>query len=76
MAIRLVMWAVVAGLGVYVWQRGVEQSVEDFGWVWGLLAGLGEEGKKIGGRKAAGRERDARKMTGSGPRRRTRGAGW
>jgi len=76
MAMRLAMWAVVAGLGVYVWQRGAEQSVEDFGWMWGLLAGLGEEGKKVGGSKAAGRERDARRMSGSGPRRRTRGAGW
>lgn len=74
------MWGVVAGLGFYVWQRGVEQSVEDFGWVCGLLAGLGEEGKDIGGRKAAGRERDARRMAGSRqtPRQRQRmgGAGW
>lgn len=76
LAIRLAMWGLVALIGVYVWQRGVEQSVEDFGWVWGLLAGLGEEGEKIGGRKAAARQRDARRMAGSGPRGRTRGAGW
>lgn len=75
-AIRLAMWGTVAGVGIYVWQRGAEQSVEDFGWVWGLLAGLGEEGKKVGGQRAAGRERDARRMAGSGPRGRTRGAGW
>ncbi|KAL2043530.1 hypothetical protein N7G274_003837 [Stereocaulon virgatum] len=77
LAIRLGMWLVVGFVGVYVWQRGVEQSVEDFGWVWGLLAGLGEEGERIGGRKAQGRERDARRMRGPGAgpgKRRTRGA--
>ena len=77
LAIRLGMWLVVGFVGVYVWQRGVEQSVEDFGWVWGLLAGLGEEGERIGGKKAQGRERDARRMRGPGPvagKRRARGA--
>ena len=76
MAIRLGMWATLAGAVFYVSQRGMEQSVEDFGWLWGLLAGLGEEGEKIGGRKAMGKERAARSMAGSGQRGRTRGAGW
>lgn len=71
-AIKLALWVVVAVVGVYVYQRGLEQSVEDFGWVWGLLAGLGEEGQRVGGRKAAYRERDAREM--AGKRGRTRGA--
>ena len=76
LAIRLGMWIAMVGVGFYVYQRGVEQSVEDFGWVWGLLAGLGEQGGEIGGQKAAARERAARSMAGYGPRRRTRGAGW
>ncbi len=76
LAVRLGMWGAMIGAGFYVWQRGLEQSIEDFGWVWGLLAGLREEGEKIGGRKGAGRERAARRMAGSGPRGRTRGAGW
>lgn len=76
LAIRLGMWAALIGAGIYVSQRGVEQSVEDLGWVWGLLAGLGEEGGKLGGQKAKGKQRAARRMAGSGPRRRTRGAGW
>ena len=75
-AIRMALWVAVLGVGVYVWQRGLEQSLEDFGWMWGLLEGLGEEGKKIGGAKAGRRERDARKMSGTGKRGRTRGAGW
>ncbi|KAL6717980.1 hypothetical protein ACLMJK_004065 [Lecanora helva] len=76
LGIRLGMWAALIGAGIYVSQRGMEQSVEDFGWVWGLLAGLGEEGEKIGGRKAVRSERAARRIAGSGPRGRTRGAGW
>ena len=76
LAIRLTMWTAMIATGFYVYQRGVEQSVEDFGWVWGLLAGLGEQGGEIGGRKAAARERDARGIAGRGPKGRTRGAGW
>ena len=78
MAIRLGLWLFVGFVGVYVWQRGVEQSVEDFGWVWGLLVGLGEEGERIGGQRARGRERDARRVrgpgAGAGKRGRTRGS--
>ena len=78
MAIRLGLWLFVAFVGVYVWQRGMEQSVEDFGWLWGLLVGLGEEGERIGGQRARGRERDARRVrgpgAGAGRRGRTRGS--
>ncbi len=76
LAIRLGLWLAVAGLGMYVWQRGFDQSVEDFGYIWGFLQGLGNEGERIGGQKARGKERDARKMAGAGKRGRTRGAGW
>lgn len=76
LAIRMSLWLAVGGLGLYVWQRGFDQSVEDFGYVWGFLQGLGNEGERIGGQKARGRERDARRMAGAGKRGRTRGAGW
>ena len=76
LAFKMGLWIVVGGLGVYVWQRGFDRSVEDFGYVWGFLEGLGNEGERIGGQKARGRERDARRMAGAGRRGRTRGAGW
>ena len=76
MAIRLGMWVTIIAVGLYVSQRGLERSVEDVGWAWGLLAGLEEEGSRVGGRKAAGRENAARRMREGGPRGRTRGAGW
>lgn len=75
-ALRLAMWGGVALLGVYVYQRGVEKSLEDFGWVVGLLVGLGEQGQQVGHAKAAGREREARRIPKGSPRGRTRGAGW
>lgn len=70
------MWIAVALVGVYVYQRGVDRSLEDFGWVMGLLQGLEGEGEVVGKQKARGRERDARRMAGAGKRGRTRGAGW
>lgn len=76
LAIRMGLWLAVGGLGFYVWRRGFDQSVEDFGFVWGFLQGLGVEGERIGGQKARGRARDAERMTGVGRRGRTRGAGW
>ena len=76
LAIRMGLWLTVGLLGVYVWQRGFDQSLEDFGYVWGLLQGLGDEGERIGRQKLRGRERDARRMAGAGKRGRTRGAGW
>ena len=76
LAFKMGLWILIGGLGVYVWQRGFDRSVEDFGHVWGFLEGLGNEGERIGGQKARGRERDARRMAGAGRRGRTRGAGW
>lgn len=74
LVIKMGLWLVLGGLGVYVWQRGFDRSMEDFGFVWGFLQGLGNEGERIGGQKARGRERDARRMAGAGKRGRTRGA--
>lgn len=75
-ALRLALWAAVAGVGIYVWQRGVEQSVKDFGWVIGFLAGLENEGERIGHAKASRRAGDASRMPKRGPKGRARGAGW
>ena len=73
LAIRLGLWVAIGGLGLYVWQRGFDQSVEDFGYIWGFLQGLGYEGERVGGQKARGKERDARRMAGTNTRGRTRG---
>ncbi len=76
LAMKLVLWAAVAGMGIYVYNRGVEQTVEDVGWVVGLFAGLEEEGQRVGQRKAQGRRGQARNLGKKTPRGRTRGAGW
>lgn len=76
LAIRMGLWVTVGMIGVYVWQRGFDRSLEDFGYVWGLFQALGDEGERVGVQKARSRERDARRMAGAGKRGRTRGAGW
>ena len=75
-AVRLSIYAALLGIGVYMWQRGLDQSLEDFGWLWGLLEGFTEEGQRIGNRRARGSERQAHKHTQVGRKDRTRGAGW
>ena len=75
MAIRLAMWAGVALLGVYVYHRGVEQSIEDLGWILGYLSELGDQGERIGQARAQKRAADARRVPKQAPRGRTRG-GW
>ena len=68
------MYVVLLGLGIYVWQRGVEQSLEDLGWVWGLLEGLGDEGQRLGEKRARGSDRKRMRQAKPG-RGRMRG-GW
>lgn len=75
-AIRLAMYATVAVIGMWIYQRGLEQSLEDLGWIVGLLAGLGEHGERVGHARAAGRASQARKIPKGSSRGRTRGAGW
>ena len=70
------MYASVMLLGVWVYQRGLEQSLEDLGWFLGYFAGLGEQGRRMGHAKAAGRAKEARRMPKGNHRGRTRGAGW
>lgn len=76
LAIRLLMYLSVAVLGIWVYQRGVAQSLEDLGWIVGLLAGLGEAGERVGYEKAAGSAREARKISKGSSRWKTREAGW
>ena len=75
-ALRLALWGGVALLGFYVYQRGVEQSVEDLGWILGYLGGLEAEGDRIGHSRAQKKATDARGVPRSGPKGRTRGGGW
>ncbi|KAL8824658.1 MAG: hypothetical protein Q9191_004905 [Dirinaria sp. TL-2023a] len=75
-AIRLALWASIAGLGIYMYNRGVEQTVEDIGWVMGMFEGLGNEGQRVGQRRAAARDGKAQNLGKRTARGRTRGAGW
>lgn len=76
--VKLMVWIVVGVLGVMVYYRGLEQTVEDVGWVVGLWAGWESEGEKVGGRRARGKRMKAEAMDYGKrtPRGRTRGAGW
>ena len=76
MGMKLVLWVGVGLLGFYVYQRGVDQSIEDLGWILGYLAEVGDEGERIGQTKARRKAADARRVPNSGPRGRTRGGGW
>lgn len=74
---KLAFYVLVVGAGIYVWQRGIEQSLKEFGWVIGLFMGLEDEGERIGRSRAAARDSDARRIPRHrGPQGRTRGAGW
>ena len=76
LALKAMVWGVIVGLGVYIYYRGLEESVEDVGWFLGALSGLEAEGKREGYRRASGRQREARTFGKRTPRGRTRGAGW
>ena len=75
-SLKLILWASVAFIGYYVYQRGVDQSLEDFGWVLGFFAGLEDEGERIGQTKGRAKMAQARKAERRAPRGRTRGGGW
>ena len=75
-AIRLLMYASFAFVGIWVYQRGLEQSLEDMRWTIGLLAGLAEQGEQLGHAKAAERQKDARRIPKGSSRGRTQGGGW
>ena len=64
----------------YVYNRGVEESINDASYLAGLLMGWSQEGARQGGRLAGEREWDAERMRrqsgGRNANRRTRGGGW
>ncbi|KAI4248127.1 MAG: hypothetical protein L6R40_001216 [Gallowayella cf. fulva] len=75
-AVRMIVYAGVMLMGLWVYQRGFEQSLEDVGWIVGLFAGLGEQGEKVGQARAAGRAKDARRVPRGNARGRTKGSRW
>ena len=76
LVLSLAKWVLVGALGVYVYQRGVEGTVEDIGRLFGIMLGWEQEGEKIGYNRAARRAGDAHRVKMQGRRGRTRGAGW
>jgi hypothetical protein len=74
-AVKLGIYASIVGIGVYVYNRGLDQSIDDFTWLLQFLGELGQEGERIGQQKGKQRMGQAR-SAGSGPKGRTRGAGW
>jgi len=59
LVLNMGLWIGMAVIGWWVYQRGVEQSLEDAAWVVGLALGWSEEGKVQGGRMANQREAKA-----------------
>lgn len=43
LVVRLTFWAAVVGVGVWVYNVGVEKAVQDAGWFWGVLQGFLED---------------------------------
>jgi hypothetical protein len=41
--VRLTFWAAVVGVGVWVYNVGVEKAVQDAGWFWGVVQGFLED---------------------------------
>ncbi|MCJ1394036.1 hypothetical protein MMC18_006914 [Xylographa bjoerkii] len=74
--LKLLLWASLALIGFYVYQRGIEQSLEDLGWVLGYFAALEDEGERLGQTKGNSKMAQARRAERQAPRGRTRGGGW
>ena len=74
MALKLALWVSVGILGFYVYQRGMEQTVEDVGWLLGWLGEMENQGERIGQTRARQKAFEARRA--SKPRGRPRGSGW
>ncbi|KAI4193836.1 MAG: hypothetical protein LQ348_002762 [Seirophora lacunosa] len=75
-AIRLAMYAMALIVGMWIYQRGLEQTLEDLGWIAGLLAGLNEQGEKVGHAKASRSAKEARRIPKGSPKGRKRAAAW
>ena len=75
-ALKLLLWGAVALVGFYVYQRGVDQSLEDFMWVLSYVAALEDEGERLGQTKGKAKMAQAKRSERGAPRGRTRGGGW
>ncbi|MCJ1406899.1 hypothetical protein MMC19_000969 [Ptychographa xylographoides] len=74
--VKLLMYMSVALLGIYVYQRGFDQALEDFGWLAGLWVGLEEQGGNLGKGRSRTKMAEARRAERGTARGRTRGGGW
>lgn len=43
LVLRLTFWAAVIGVGLWVYNVGVEKAVQDAGWFWGVVQGFLED---------------------------------
>ena len=73
--LKLALWAVVLGVGFYVYQRGPEDALQDLGWLVGVVMGLEQEGEVKGRRVGREKMRDAGRTRARGAAGRARG-GW
>ena len=79
LGMRVAGWGVVGLVGWWVWQRGVEASLEDLGWLFGLLSGGVEEAGRRSrerGRGGDGSQRGGGAGKAKGTKGRTRAGGW
>lgn len=76
-AFKVLFYVTLGFVGVYVYQRGVEESMEDVVKLLDWYGSLSGQAKREGGRKAREFEREAQRAQygGSGGRR-SRGRGW
>ena len=76
-AFKILFYTSLAGVGIYIWQRGIEQSLEDFVILIDMFEGMRGQAKRKGGQKARGYEREAERVQyGGRGGRRSRGNGW
>ncbi|KAJ5777326.1 Nuclear pore assembly and biogenesis protein APQ12 [Penicillium odoratum] len=66
LAFRLVFWGSLIGLGLYVYQVGVENAGRDLGWLWGVTMGFVEDFHTRSGSPAGGWVPGAGSGSGSG----------
>lgn len=43
LVVRLTFWAAVIGVGVWVYNVGIEKAAQDAGWFWGVAQGFLED---------------------------------
>lgn len=40
LVVRIIFWAAVIGVGVWVYNVGIEKAMQDAGWFWGVVQGF------------------------------------